>query len=273
VEAGGEAGAGERVLSVEGAEGPPALEVAGFSKRYGERVAVDDLGFAVRGGEIVGLVGPNGAGKTTTMRAIAGIHPPTTGHIRVAGYDVAREAAEAKRRLALIPDEPHLFSSLTVWEHLEFTARVYGVRRWEAAAGALLGELEMAERRDSLADELSRGMRQKVAVACALVHDPAVLLLDEPLTGLDPRGIRTLYATLRRRAEAGAAVVLSSHLLGQIEGLCTSFLILRQGRLLFRGTTEEMRARYAEAGETLEEIFFHVTEGGGEARAAETAAP
>ncbi len=250
-----------------------ALEVEGFSKRYGERVAVDALSFAVRGGEIVGLVGPNGAGKTTTMRAIAGIHPPTTGALRVAGFDVARQATEAKRRLALIPDEPHLFQTLTVWEHLEFTARVYGVRGWEATARALLDELEMTDRRDSMADELSRGMRQKVAVACALVHDPTVLLLDEPLTGLDPRGIRTLYATLRRRAEAGAAVVLSSHLLGQIEGLCTSFLILRQGRLLFHGTAGELRARYAHAGETLEEIFFHVTEGAGEAREAETAAP
>ena len=245
--------------------GPAALEVFRFSKSYDKRIAVDDLSFTVRGGEIVGLVGPNGAGKTTTLRAIAGIHPATTGAVRVAGFDVARQAAEAKRRLALIPDEPHLFNALTVWEHLEFAARVYGVRDWKAPAAALLEELEMSDRRDSLADELSRGMRQKVAVACALVHDPAVLLLDEPLTGLDPRGIRTLYATLRRRAEAGAAVLLSSHLLGQIETLCTSFLILRQGRLLFRGTTAEMRERYAYVGEDarLEDIFFHVTEGGG----------
>ena len=252
--------------SADSADSPPALEVFRFSKRYGTRLAVDDLSFTVRGGEIVGLVGPNGAGKTTTMRAIAGIHPATTGRVRVAGHDVAGQAIEAKRRLALIPDEPHLFSSLTVWEHLEFTARVYGVRQWKEPAAALLEELEMAERRDSLADELSRGMRQKVAVVCALVHDPAVLLLDEPLTGLDPRGIRTLYATLRRRAEAGAAVLLSSHLLGQIEGLCTSFLILRQGRLLFRGTTAEMRERYAAVGSDarLEDIFFHVTEGGAE---------
>ena len=241
----------------------PVLEVERFTKRYGDRVAVDDLSFTVGGGEIVGLVGPNGAGKTTTFRAIAGIHPPTAGALRVTGHDVARDAIEAKRRLALIPDEPHLFSSLTVWEHLEFAARVYGVRGWEAPAAALLDELEMTDRRSSMADELSRGMRQKVAVACALIHDPAVLLLDEPLTGLDPRGIRTLYETLRRRAAAGAAVVLSSHLLGQIEGICTSFLILRQGRLLFSGTTREMRERFAEAGESLEEIFFHVTEGSG----------
>ncbi|HEU4454944.1 MAG TPA: ABC transporter ATP-binding protein [Longimicrobium sp.] len=243
----------------------PALEVAGFSKGYGGgRLAVDALSFTVHGGEIAGLVGPNGAGKTTTFRAIAGIHPPGAGSIRVAGHDVVRDGSAAKRRLALVPDEPHLFNSLTVWEHLEFAARVYRVPEWRRAAETLLEELEMAERRDSLADELSRGMRQKVAVACALLHDPAVLLLDEPLTGLDPRGIRTLYDTLRRRAAAGAAVVLSSHLLGQIEGLCSTFLVLRQGRLLFSGTQEEMRAAYGvEGGGSLEELFFRLTEGTG----------
>jgi ABC-2 type transport system ATP-binding protein len=213
----------------------------------------------------VGLVGPNGAGKTTTLRALAGIHPPTGGSVRVAGHDVARDPVAAKRRLALIPDEPHLFGSLTVWEHLEFAARVYGVEGWQAKGAALLDEMELTDRRDSMADELSRGMRQKVAVGCGLLHDPAVLLFDEPLTGLDPRGIRTLYAAMRRRAEAGSAVVLSSHLLGQIEGLCTSFLILRRGQLLFRGTTDELRERFAAPGEaaSLEDIFFRATEGDG----------
>jgi ABC-2 type transport system ATP-binding protein len=241
------------------------LEVQHLTKTYGDRVAVRDVTFAVEGGEIVGLVGPNGAGKTTTLRAIAGIHPPTGGSVHVAGHDVARDPVGAKRRLALIPDEPHLFGSLTVWEHLEFAARVYGVAGWEERAATLLDELELGERRDSMADELSRGMRQKVAVACGLLHDPAVLLFDEPLTGLDPRGIRTLYSAMRRRAEAGAAVVLSSHLLGQIEGLCTSFVILRRGELLFRGTTDELRGRFAAPGEaaSLEEIFFRVTEGDG----------
>ena len=239
------------------------IQVRQLIKTYGDRVAVNGLTFDVEGGEIVGLVGPNGAGKTTTLRAIAGIHPPTAGGIRVAGHDLARDPVEAKRRLALVPDEPHLFGSLTVWEHLEFSARVYGVAGWEARATALLEELELGDRRNSMADELSRGMRQKVAVACGVLHDPAVLLFDEPLTGLDPRGIRTLYAAMRRRAEAGAAVVLSSHLLGQIEGLCTSFLILRRGELLFRGTTTELRDRFADGNDemSLEDIFFRVTEG------------
>ncbi len=240
------------------------IDVRELVKRYEGRIAVDRLSFTVGGGEILGLVGPNGAGKTTTLRAIAGIHPPTSGTVHIAGHDVARDGIAAKRLLALIPDEPQLFSTLTVWEHLDFTARVYGVRHWRAAGERLLAELELTDRRDSMADELSKGMRQKVAVACALVHDPQALLLDEPLTGLDPRGIRTLYDALRRRAADGAAIMLSSHLLGQIEGLCTSFLIVRQGRLLFHGTRDELRARYAAevgAGATLEDIFFHVTEG------------
>jgi ABC-2 type transport system ATP-binding protein len=240
------------------------IEVEELTKRYQDRTAVDRLTFTVQGGEILGLVGPNGAGKTTTMRAIAGIHPPSEGRVRIAGHDVERDAIAAKRLLALIPDEPQLFPSLTVWEHLDFTARVYGVRGWQAEGERLLEELELLDRRGSMADELSKGMRQKVAVASALLHEPRALLLDEPLTGLDPRGIRTLYDTLRRRAADGTAVVLSSHLLGQIEGLCTSFLILRQGRLLFHGSREALRARYAEEtgpDATLEDIFFHVTEG------------
>ncbi|HET7231322.1 MAG TPA: ABC transporter ATP-binding protein [Longimicrobium sp.] len=241
-------------------EPSPAIELAGFSKHYGDRLAVDSLTFSVPPGEIVGLVGPNGAGKTTTLRALAGIHAPSSGVVRVAGFDVVRQPVEAKRRLALVPDEPSLFASLTVWEHLEFTARIYGVRDWQGTAATLLDEMELGDRRQSLGDELSRGMRQKVAVACALLHHPSVLLFDEPLTGLDPRGIRTLYEAIRRRAAAGAAVVLSSHLLGQIEGLCTGFVVMRRGRLLFAGRAGEMRERYAGAGSTLEEIFFHLTE-------------
>jgi ABC-2 type transport system ATP-binding protein len=241
------------------------IVVENFSKAYEGRLAVDGISFTVPGGEIWGLVGPNGAGKTTTLRALAGVLPPSGGRLEVAGHDVVSDPLEAKRRLALVADDPQLFGALTVREHLEFTARVYGVPDWSDRSEALLADLEMADRLDSLADELSRGMRQKVAVACALLHGPAVLLMDEPLTGLDPRGIRTLYQLVRRQAEQGAAVVLSTHLLGQVEGLCTGFLILHRGRLLYAGRGDSLRARYPELGAhaTLEEIFFHVTEVGG----------
>jgi len=238
------------------------IEVRGFTKAYGERLAVRDLAFSVGAGEIVGLLGPNGAGKTTTLRSLAGILRPSSGSLAVAGFDVVASPIEAKRRLALVADDPPLFASLTVWEHLALFAQLYDLADWEERAVASLAELELTARRDDLADELSRGMRQKVCVACALLHEPQVLLLDEPLTGLDPRGIRTLYAALRRRAAAGAAVVLSSHLLAQIEALCTRFLVLREGRLLLDGSKREIASRLPSLREdvSLEEIFFEATE-------------
>ena len=260
--------AGEEVAPVEAPDGRAAatravIRVEHFSKAYDTRLAVDDLSFTVMAGEIVGLVGPNGAGKTTTLRTIAGILAPSGGAIAVAGFDLAREPLPAKRRLAIVPDEPNLFAGLTVWEHLEFTARVYGVPGFTARARELLDELEMLERQHAMADELSRGMRQKTALACALLHEPQALLMDEPLTGLDPRGIRTLYAALRRRAETGAAIVLSTHLLGQIETLCTAFLILHGGRLAFGGTLAEIRAKLPAlaADASLEDVFFRAVDG------------
>jgi ABC-2 type transport system ATP-binding protein len=238
------------------------IEVRGFTKAYGERIAVRDLAFSVRAGEIVGLLGPNGAGKTTTLRSLAGILRPSAGSLSIGGFDVVSDPLEAKRRLALVADDPPLFASLSVWEHLVLTAQLYDLADWEERAVGLLAELELAARRDDLADELSRGMRQKVCVACALLHEPLVLLLDEPLTGLDPRGIRTLYAALRRCAAAGAAVVVSSHLLAQIEPLCTRFLLLREGRLLLDGSKREIALQLPTLREdvSLEEIFFEATE-------------
>jgi ABC-2 type transport system ATP-binding protein len=238
------------------------LEVIDLTKRFDGRVAVDALGFRVLGGEILGLVGPNGAGKTTTLRCITGILAPDTGSIRIAGIEIAERAVEAKRRLALVPDEPHLFARLSVWEHLELSARLYGVADWQPLARELLERLELTERRDTLAEALSRGMRQKVAVASALIHGPRLLMLDEPLVGLDPRGIRTLFAALKRHAAEGNAVVMSSHLLGQIESHCTRFLILRDGSKLFHGSKSEIAASLPamRGDETLEEIFFSATE-------------
>ncbi len=241
------------------------IEVRGFSKVYEQQLAVDDLHFEVRPGEILGLVGPNGAGKTTTLTALAGILPPTSGTLSIAGFDVVKEPIEAKSRLSIIPDQPNLFEGLTVWEHLEFTAKVYGVRNWRARADELLAEVELDTCRDKLADQLSHGMRQKVVLCCAFLHEPLALLLDEPLSGLDPRGIRSLYRGLERRAAGGAAVIMSSHLLGQIDGVCTRFLILRAGHRLFYGSKEEISAELPSLRESasLEEIFFEATEGTG----------
>jgi ABC-2 type transport system ATP-binding protein len=233
------------------------IEVDSLSKLYGEFRAVQSLSFGVAAGEVVGLVGPNGAGKTTTLRSIAGIVRPTEGRIRVAGHDLEREPVAAKAALAFISDEPHLFDYLTVDEHLRFVARLYGVADAAARIPPLLEELELTDKRGILPGELSRGMRQKLAIACGLLHDPRALLLDEPLTGLDPVGIRRMKATIARRANAGAAVLLSSHLLNLVEEVCDRVLVLHHGRAVAFGTIADIVAERPElAGQPLETVFL-----------------
>ena len=240
---------------------PSAILVRNFSKRYGSVAAVRGLNLEVPAGEILGLVGPNGAGKTTTLRALAGILRPTEGALSIAGFDMAVQPVEAKRRLAFIPDEPHLFDYLTVEEHLRFTARLYSVPDAEARIPQLLAEMELTEKKEVLPSELSRGMKQKLSVAIALLHDPAVLILDEPLTGLDPAGIRRMKDTVRRRAERGTAVILSSHLLNLVEELCTRVLLLRKGEIAALGTIPELRALRPDlAGASLEDLFIALTD-------------
>ena len=242
----------------------PAVLVEGLEKLYRENVAVRDLGFSVMPGQILGLVGPNGAGKTTTLRSIAGVIPPTKGRVEIAGHDLARDPLGAKRLLAYVPDDPHLFENLTVLEHLRFTASVYGVREWRPRADRFLELFELHDKRDALGSELSRGMRQKLASACALLHEPQALLLDEPMTGLDPRGIRTMNRAILDLAAAGAGVIVSSHLLAMVERLCTNVLVLHRGRALLAGRLGEIRGRFPELANdaSLEEVFFRATEEG-----------
>ena len=233
------------------------IEVNGLQKLYGDFPAVQGLSFSVAPGEVLGLVGPNGAGKTTTIRSIAGIIIPTSGQIRIAGHDLAGDPVAAKSALAFIPDEPHLFEYLTVEEHLRFVARLYRLGPVDQRIPGLLGELDLSDERGALPGELSRGMKQKLAIACGLLHDPKALLLDEPLTGLDPVGIRRMKITIRRRAEGGSAVILSSHLLHLVEEICTRVLIMRRGRVLAFGTIAEIvAARPDLAGLRLEEVFL-----------------
>jgi ABC-2 type transport system ATP-binding protein len=245
------------------ADGPILVRVSDYHKSYRETVAVAGLSFHVAAGSVLGLVGPNGAGKTTTMRALCGIIPPTLGTLQVAGHDVVKDPIPAKRVLAYVPDDPKLFDTLTVWEHLEFVAAAYRVSNFAPRADALLEQFELTEKRNTVAQELSRGMRQKVAVCCAYLHEPRVLLFDEPLTGLDPRGIRTLKETIAAQARAGAALIISSHLLGLVEDLCDQLLIMHKGRGLYFGPTAQARAMFASAGQnaTLEEVFFKAIEG------------
>ncbi len=249
-----------------------SIEVHDYHKHYGDTVAVAGLSFTVSAGEILGLVGPNGAGKTTTLRALAGILAPTHGRLLIDGHDLATEPVAAKAALAYVPDDPRLFDQLTVWEHLRFIASAYRLTDWTARAEELLARFELVEKRAALCSELSRGMRQKAAVCCAYLHQPRALLLDEPLTGLDPYGIRTMKDSVRRHAEGGAAIIVSSHLLSLVEDLCTTVLILHRGQQILHAPLAELRREVSEGGkqETLEELFFRMTGGPPTALAAET---
>jgi ABC-2 type transport system ATP-binding protein len=240
------------------------LDVTQLSKKYVEFLAVKELTFSVARGEILGLVGPNGAGKTTSLRCIAGIIPPTSGAVRITGHELSKEPVAAKRKLAFLPDEPKLFEYLTVQEHLNLTARLYGVFPWEDEAKKLLAELELDGKENLLPGELSRGMKQKLSIACAFLHDPSVILLDEPLTGLDPLGIRKMKNSLRARAEKGAAILLSSHLLPLVEELCHRILVISGGQLIALGTLEDIRSRLGTSPDgsypgSLEDLFVQIT--------------
>lgn len=236
------------------------IEIAGLTKLYGDFVAVSDLSFTVRPGEVLGLVGPNGAGKTTTLRCLAGIIPPTHGSIAINGCDLLLDPRGAKSQVAFFPDEPKLFDYLTVWQHLVFIARIYQVADYAERGERLLAELELSDKRNALPAELSRGMKQKLAIACGLLHSPTAMYFDEPLTGLDPLGIRKMKDSIVRRGQEGGAIILSSHLLHLVEEICTHLLILKGGKMVAHGTLEEISRRFSlTAGSNLEDLFFRAT--------------
>jgi ABC-2 type transport system ATP-binding protein len=237
------------------------IQVEELTKLYGQFTAVSGISFSIAPGEVVGLVGPNGAGKTTTLRCLAGIIPPSKGAVRIAGHDLARDPVAAKRQLAFFTDEPRLFDNLTVWQHLNFVARIYGTVDYEKIGGELLEELELAGKRDALPGELSRGMKQKLAIACGLLHSPRVIYFDEPLTGLDPYGIRRMKDSILKRARDGAAIILSSHLLHLVEEICSRLIILKNGKKIADGALGDITREFSAQGvdASLEEIFFRAT--------------
>ena len=255
-------------MEVEEIPSEALLSVEALSKSYDGTRALEELSFEAQAGEILGLVGPNGAGKTTALRSIAGVLPIREGRVLVCGHDVMRDEVAAKRCLGWVPDDPQPFDTLTVIEHLEFTASLYGVADWEDRADELLRRFELHEKCDALGGELSRGMRQKLAFACTWLPRPRVVLLDEPLSGLDPRGIRSAREAIRELAQEGTAVLLSSHLLELIEALANRLLIIDRGRKVFGGTLMQARASLSVVeGSSLEEIFFLAT---GDRRALES---
>jgi ABC-2 type transport system ATP-binding protein len=231
-----------------------------FCKAYGGTTAVDDLSFSVNSGEVLGLVGRNGAGKTTTLKSITGIIPVSSGKLCVDDFEVTANPIEVKQRSAYVPDDPQLFNDLSVEQHLLFSAGVYGISDPHQQIDQLLETFELTDKRHTAASGLSRGMKQKLAISCALLQRPSALLLDEPMTGLDPQGIRNLKKTIQEQAKSGTAIIISSHLLAMVEDICSHVMILETGKRKFFGPIGELKKKFggdkASEVQTLEEIYF-----------------
>lgn len=234
-----------------------ALEIRGLRKVF-TRPAVDDLDLTVRAGELYALLGPNGAGKTTTLRIVAGLTQADAGSMRIFGIDALSDPVAAKRLVAWLPDEPMLYDKLNPMEYLEFVAGLWGVdaRTARARAQELLEWLALWEHRAERCEGFSRGMKQKAALAGALIHDPRLLMLDEPLTGLDAAMARQVKDLLQARVEAGATVILTTHILDVAERMSDRIGIIQSGKLLAEGTLDELRARSGREGRTLEDVFL-----------------
>jgi ABC-2 type transport system ATP-binding protein len=238
------------------------IETSHLIKHYGDKVAVNDVSFNVYGGEVFGFLGPNGAGKTTTIKVIVGLLQPSAGAVKINGYDVQTQPIPAKAASGYVPDTPNLYPKLSAHELLRFVGDLYGLDRSqvEKRGEELLRLFELEKVRDDPIDSYSHGMQQKMALACALIHDPRVLVLDEPTVGLDPRSARLIKDMLRQMAERGAAVFLSTHILEIAERMCDRIGIINKGELIAIGSMEELRS--LGKGETnLEDIFLSLTGG------------
>ena len=249
----------------------PLIETRHLVKRYGDKIAVDDIGFDVKAGEIFGFLGPNGAGKTTTIKIIVGLLQPTSGSVTVAGYDVQGQPLLAKAASGYVPDTPNLYAKLTGRELLRFVGDLYDLDRKLATQRVddLLKMFDLTAAANDTIDSYSHGMQQKTALAAALMHDPKVLVLDEPTVGLDPKSARLIKDILRQMAERGTAVFLSTHILEIAERMCDRIGIINQGRLIAVGTMEELRSLGKSGQASLEDIFLSLTGGTEEAEIAE----
>ncbi len=238
------------------------LNVTNLVKYYKRTLAVDGISFSVGDGEIVGLLGPNGAGKTTILRCITGIIQPTDGVIDVDGVSLAEREEDAKRRIAFVPEVPTPYEMLTVTEHLRFIAMAYQTMdRFDERAAELMHRFDLYDKRNDLVLSLSKGMKQKLAIACAFIHDARVVLLDEPLIGIDPKGVHELKEMIFGARADGKSVLISTHMLDTAERLCDRIIILRSGSIVAEGSLAELHQR-ARIGEdaTLEDVFLTLTE-------------
>lgn len=238
------------------------IRAEGLVKRYGGKEAVRGVDLEVEKGTLYGFLGPNGAGKTTTIKMLTGLMRPTSGTVEVAGVDVVKDPLAAKRKMGLVPDQPRLFDKLTAREFMRFVADVHGVPEDEGKRRSedLLEMFDLGGAADELVGGYSHGMRQKVAFAAALLHEPEVLFLDEPTVGLDPASARLIKDLLRRLADRGGTVFMATHILEIAEALCDEVGIIQSGRMLASGTVAELRARaHASEDNTLEDVFLGLT--------------
>src|SRR5215216_6817066 len=247
------------------------IETRDLIKRYGDKVAVNNISFDVYGGEVFGFLGPNGAGKTTTLKMIVGLLQPTSGTVKVAGYDVQKQPLFAKAASGYVPDTPNLYAKLTGRELLQFVGDLYNLDRSQAARriDELLRMFDLSGAGDDTFDSYSHGMQQKTSLAAALMHDPKVLILDEPTVGLDPKSARLIKDILRQLAHRGSAVMLSTHILEIAERMCDRIGIINKGELIAVGTMDELRMLDKTGQTSLEDIFLSLTGGAEETEIAE----
>ena len=243
------------------------ISIQQLTKRYGSFTAVDGIALEVPRGQLFGFLGPNGAGKTTTLRMIAGILQPTSGTIAVAGHDIQREPQAAKSRLGFIPDRPYVYEKLTGAEFLRFVAGLYGQggAAVEARMDELLALFELTDWKDQLVEKYSHGMRQKLIISSALVHRPDVIVVDEPMVGLDPKGQSFLKDLFRQFCDRGGTVLMSTHTLEIAEAVCDRIAIIQKGKIAAVGTMAEVRHQTESHGQSLEQVFLKLT-GGAELR-------
>jgi len=239
------------------------LEIKNFTKRYGEVVAVDNLNLSVDRGELFGFLGPNGAGKTTTIKTIVGLLRPDEGQITIGGYDIVAQPEQAKRLIGYIPDNPYIYDRLTGREFLELVGSLYGMDKKliHERIEFLFDLFGIEEWGDEYAAEYSHGMRQKVIMASAIMHDPALIVIDEPMVGLDPQSQRLVKGVMRKLIERGTAIFMSTHTLSVAEEVCTRIGIIYKGKLMKVGTLEQLRADAKMEGKSLEDLFVALTGG------------
>jgi ABC-2 type transport system ATP-binding protein len=234
------------------------LVVENLSKNYGKLKALSEVSFHIKSGEIVGLLGPNGAGKSTALKAITGLVRPNGGNITIGEYD--HKDIKAKVLFTYIAETPDLYDMLTVMEHMQFSAYAYSLNNWQDKANNLLELFELKDKANELGKNLSKGMKQKVSICSGLLHNPELLIFDEPFIGLDPKAIRELKNIFRKLKDNGKSILISSHLLDSIEDLCDRLLVLKNGKLIAKGTLDDLKSRLeSERFTSLEDVFLEVT--------------